>query len=88
MANKEKVLSNTEELQKDTEKLSSNIQPSEGHETPQIVDWDGPDDRANPMNWSPIRKWITIGLVSFNTLNVYVTEPIFFSHMEKHLDTL
>ena len=88
MVNKEKVPSNTEVLPKDTEKPSSDIQPSEGHETPQTVDWDGPDDGANPMNWSPIRKWITIGLVSFNTLNVYVAAPIFFSGMEKHFDTL
>ena len=80
MADKEKMLSKTE-------KLVSEIQTSEGHETPQIVDWDGPNDHANPMNWSLLRKWITIGLVSFNTLNVYVTASIFFLHMEKKLVT-
>lgn len=87
MADKEKMLSKTEKLEKDAEKLVSEIQTSEGHETPQIVDWDGPNDHANPMNWSLLRKWITIGLVSFNTLNVYVTASIFFLHMEKKLVT-
>lgn len=35
-----------------------------------LVDWDGPDDAANPMNWSPVRKWTLIALISFNTFNV------------------
>jgi hypothetical protein len=24
---------------------------------PNLVTWDGPDDKANPKNWSPSRKW-------------------------------
>ena len=40
-----------------------------------VVDWDGPDDPNNPMNWPSSRKWITIGLISFNTFNAYGTKP-------------
>lgn len=35
-----------------------------------IVDWDGPDDPENPMNWPSYRKWLTIGLISFSSFNV------------------
>ena len=35
---------------------------------PNIVDWDGPHDSANPMNWPPAKKFTTIGIVSLITL--------------------
>lgn len=35
-----------------------------------IVDWNGPDDPENPMNWPSYRKWLTIGLISFSSFNV------------------
>lgn len=31
---------------------------------PNVVDWDGPDDPANPQNWSNSNKAITVVLVS------------------------
>ncbi|KAF2494681.1 MFS general substrate transporter, partial [Lophium mytilinum] len=31
---------------------------------PNIVDWDGPDDPANPMNWSSGKKVTAVGIVS------------------------
>ncbi|KAF2092867.1 MFS general substrate transporter [Rhizodiscina lignyota] len=34
---------------------------------PNIVDWDGPDDPANPMNWSLKKKVTAIGIVSILT---------------------
>ncbi len=34
-----------------------------------IVDWDGPDDPSNPLNWSPIKKNLHIGVVSIFTLS-------------------
>jgi hypothetical protein len=37
-----------------------------------IVDWDEPDDPANPLNWSPTRKWVNMGIVSAITLITYV----------------
>lgn len=35
---------------------------------PNIVDWDGPDDPSNPLNWSISKKTTTISMVSFLTL--------------------
>jgi len=40
----------------------------EDEKDPNVVDWDGPDDPANPMNWSPFRKWtiaVCMGLMTF-----------------------
>lgn len=31
---------------------------------PMIVDWDGPDDPENPLNWPLPKKAATIGVVS------------------------
>lgn len=33
-----------------------------------IVDWDGPDDPTNPMNWSSSKKVVAIGIVSLITM--------------------
>jgi hypothetical protein len=38
------------------------------HVDPDIVDWDGPDDPENPLNWPARRKWMNIGLLSAITL--------------------
>jgi hypothetical protein len=35
---------------------------------PNVVDWDGPDDPANPMNWSSRKKVAAIGIVSLITM--------------------
>ena len=37
----------------------------------QVVDWDGPNDPQNPMNWSSTHKWAIIALVSTITFNTY-----------------
>lgn len=37
-------------------------------EDPNVVDWESPDDPKNPLNWSPLRKNVNIGLVSLFTL--------------------
>ncbi|KAF5371182.1 hypothetical protein D9758_004213 [Tetrapyrgos nigripes] len=39
-------------------------------EKEQVVDWDGPDDPANPQNWSIRRKWLMTILTSSITVNV------------------
>jgi multidrug resistance protein len=44
---------------KDTEKESTD---------PNIVDWDGPDDPQNPLNWAPKKKWGIIACLSLITL--------------------
>ncbi|KAI9366748.1 MFS multidrug transporter-like protein [Zopfochytrium polystomum] len=33
-----------------------------------IVDWDGPDDPANPRNWSNLKKWTVVAMLSIITL--------------------
>ncbi|KAK3942638.1 putative transporter-like protein 3 [Diplogelasinospora grovesii] len=35
---------------------------------PNIVDWDGPADPENPMNWPDKRKWLNIAVLSILTL--------------------
>ncbi|TVY81919.1 Efflux pump rdc3 [Lachnellula suecica] len=42
-------------------------------ESSATVDWDGPDDPKNPMNWSSRKKWLTIALVSYIT---FVTQVL------------
>jgi hypothetical protein len=39
---------------------------------PNMVDWDGPNDRANPQNWSKLIKIGHVTLISIITLLVYV----------------
>lgn len=31
---------------------------------PGVVDWDGPNDPANPLNWSFSKKTLAVGIVS------------------------
>ena len=35
---------------------------------PDIVDWNGPNDAANPLNWPLGKKFAALGIVSFITL--------------------
>ena len=39
---------------------------------PNIVDWDGPDDPANPRNWTKKKKMLNVVLVSLSVLYSYV----------------
>ena len=41
-----------------------------------IVDWDGPDDPENPMNWSDSKKWLNIAVLSGLSLITYVRHLI------------
>ncbi|CEL04915.1 hypothetical protein ASPCAL06039 [Aspergillus calidoustus] len=42
-----------------------------------IVSWDGPNDSANPMNWSMQRKWGIIGMISFVTFLTPLASSMF-----------
>lgn len=42
--------------------------PSEG-----TVDFDGPGDAANPVNWSSSYKWSIVGVISIMSLVVWVS---------------
>lgn len=43
---------------------------------PTVVDWDGPDDPVNPLNWPASRKNIHVAIVSIFTLTAYVISKI------------
>jgi hypothetical protein len=47
--------------------LSAPLQDDEP-QNPNIVDWDGPNDPANPQNWAPRKKWGIIGALAAITL--------------------
>lgn len=44
---------------------------------PNIVDWDGPDDPENPLNFSPMVKWSNIGVLSALTLLTPLASSMF-----------
>lgn len=37
------------------------------------VDFDGPDDATNPVNWSSSYKWSIVGVISIMSLVVWVS---------------
>lgn len=39
---------------------------------PNVVNWDGPDDPENPLNWPSKRKWTNIGLLALITTLTFV----------------
>lgn len=41
-----------------------------------IVDWNGPADPENPMNWSNMRKWTAVLIVSSITFVTFVVLPL------------
>lgn len=47
--------------------------PDNSNQDPNVVDWDGPDDPENPLNWSLKKKGIlitSISVITFLTLVV------------------
>ncbi|KAE8151006.1 major facilitator superfamily domain-containing protein [Aspergillus avenaceus] len=53
------------------------VSPTASDISNHIVDWDGDDDPANPMNWSKARKITIIALVSFASCNDAVASSLF-----------
>ncbi|KAF7160146.1 hypothetical protein CNMCM5623_005661 [Aspergillus felis] len=55
-------------------------QPQSEDVTPDVLDWDGPDDSANPVNWPSSKKTSHIVLIALVQLVSYVLlERLFFS---------
>lgn len=50
----------------------------EAERDPDIVDWDGPDDPANPLNWPARQKWTLIFNLAMVTLVTYVPSKLLF----------
>ncbi|OQD60461.1 hypothetical protein PENPOL_c023G02237 [Penicillium polonicum] len=44
---------------------------------PNVIDWDGPDDPANPLNWPASRKNIHVAIVSIFTLTANLAATMF-----------
>lgn len=64
--------------EKDLEVGSTSIDLDEpAPRDPNIVDWDGPDDPANPHNWPLRRKAITVALVSSITFVTPLASSVF-----------
>ncbi|EMC91426.1 hypothetical protein BAUCODRAFT_327165 [Baudoinia panamericana UAMH 10762] len=62
----------------DMEKAQPHMTEAEQEEQdPNIVDWDGPDDPANPQNWSPRKKWSNIAVLSILTLLTPLASSMF-----------
>lgn len=49
---------------------------------PDLVDWDGPNDPANPMNWSLSRKWWISMLTAFMTFVISFGSSVFSATTE------
>lgn len=49
--------------------LAGHVQPQAAGELadPDVVDWDGPDDPANPKNWSSSKKWANVYVLAIIT---------------------
>lgn len=39
---------------------------------PNVVDWDGPDDALNPLNWPSRKRWAHVVMVALLALVTYV----------------
>lgn len=55
----------------------TSAEEEEAERDPNIVDWDGPDDPANPINWTATRKWTNIGVISAMTLLTPLASSMF-----------
>ncbi|KAI2621531.1 MFS general substrate transporter [Hypomontagnella submonticulosa] len=52
----------------DVESGPDNVETSAEEKDPNVVDWDGPTDLENPMNWPDSKKWLNISILSIMTL--------------------
>jgi hypothetical protein len=63
----------TSSVSHDTNPKENNANDPTTNSDPNIVDFDGPDDLENPMNWPLSKKAIGTGIVSLITLLTFVT---------------
>ncbi|KAL4732531.1 hypothetical protein ACLX1H_001547 [Fusarium chlamydosporum] len=70
--------------EKDLEGGSTSVEFDEPAENdPNVVNWDGPDDPANPQNWSTKKKTITVMIVSSVTFVTPLASSIFAPSIEQ-----
>lgn len=52
-------------------------QKEEQANDPNLIEWDGPDDPENPMNWAPRKKWIVTIMLGLMTFCVTFASSVF-----------
>jgi hypothetical protein len=70
-------ISDVEDIEKDLEKGHDARFQDEDPPNPNIVDFDGPDDTENPMNWKASKKWGMISLVAVITFLTPLASSMF-----------
>ncbi|EOD46647.1 putative mfs multidrug transporter protein [Neofusicoccum parvum UCRNP2] len=61
----------------DSQKDSSIQIPAQDGQDPNLVDWDGPDDPTNPMNWPKSKRLGHVVMASITTLFANITSTAF-----------
>ncbi|KAL7625171.1 MFS transporter fsa7 [Parahypoxylon ruwenzoriense] len=56
---------------------SGNTMADQQTQDPNVVDWDGPDDPANPMNWPRLKKVLHVAFVSVFVLYANLASTMF-----------
>ena len=77
------------DVEKGTPDRSESVSSGEEVEDrdPNIVDWDGPDDPQNPMNWPFNKKWGSVLLVSAITFLTPLASSMFAPGVPKVMET-
>ena len=71
-------LDNLDNLDKEETEPEAAVPEIEAEEEdPNIVDWDGPDDPANPKNWSSFRRWLIVVCMGLMTFIVTFASSVF-----------
>ncbi|KAL9622034.1 MAG: hypothetical protein Q9160_003533 [Pyrenula sp. 1 TL-2023] len=71
------------EVEKDIEKIAESLpshlpqQPEQPVKDSNLVEWDGPDDPENPMNWGKARKWVLTMSMAFMNMNITFASSVF-----------
>lgn len=63
------------DVEKEGEKSHGQKQRQE--KDPNLIDWDGPDDPENPMNWSTSKKWIVTVALACTTFCITFASSVF-----------
>lgn len=61
----------------DDKSLSTVAEPDEESLDPNVVDFDGPNDPENPLNWKASKKWGMVSLISAITFLTPLASSIF-----------
>ncbi|KAK4502937.1 hypothetical protein PRZ48_006364 [Zasmidium cellare] len=67
------------DVEKQQQQSQSAGQKDENEQDPNIVGWDGPDDKQNPQNWKPFRKWAIATCMGLMTLVVTFASSVLSS---------